>query len=103
MGEDGKPTDKTDDTGKEAADVPASVHPKSEVEQVKDTLAELKTANDEVEKELLRKEELRAKVSLGGQSEAGQSPPEKKAPTNLEYAESLERGEVNPLKEDGLI
>jgi len=46
---------------------------KSEVDKVKNDLAELKKANDDVEAELLRKEELRAKMAIGGESDAGES------------------------------
>jgi len=45
---------------------------KSEVDKVKNDLAELKKANDDVEAELLRKEELRAKMAIGGESDAGE-------------------------------
>ena len=49
-----------------------------------------------------REEELTAKRALGGRSEAGMEP-EAKVLTDTEYAEALERGEENPLKEDGFI
>ena len=62
---------------------------------------ELKTKNLEKEEKLLeRKEALNA---LGGGSPAGTKPEPPKRMTDTEYAEALERGEVNPLKEDGLI
>ena len=44
-----------------------------------------------------------ARARLGGHTDAGAIPPKKKVLTDTEYAEALERGEVNPLKEDGLI
>ena len=50
-----------------------------------------------------REEELTAKRALGGRSEAGMEPVKPKVLTDTEYAEALERGEVNPLKEDGFI
>ena len=43
-----------------------------QVGKVRKDLDELRQANDEVEKELLRKEELRARMALGGQTDAGQ-------------------------------
>ncbi len=49
----------------------------SKLDEVSETLQKLKEANDAVEKELLRKEELRAKIALGGKSQAGQAIPEK--------------------------
>lgn len=50
-----------------------------------------------------RAEALKAEGMVSGTSEAGDKPPEKKKLTDQEYAEALERGEVNPLKEDGFI
>jgi hypothetical protein len=45
-----------------------------------------------------------ARRRLGGTAEAGAQPKPKPAKlTDTEYAEALEKGEVNPLKEDGLI
>ena len=43
------------------------------------------------------------KKQLSGRAEAGTVPEKPKKLTDTEYAEALERGEVNPLKEDGLI
>ena len=58
---------------------------------------------NKVKKELLdREEKLQANSVLGGS--AGAAVPQK--PTRLtdtEYAEALERGEVNPLEADGFI
>jgi len=44
----------------------------SPVEEVTKNYEELKTANDKVEAELLRGEQLKAKIALGGKSVAGQ-------------------------------
>lgn len=70
----------------------------------------LDAENERMEKAIKKKEdliaknkELMAKESLGGKSEAGAKPPEKKKLTDEEYAEALERGEVDPLKEDGIV
>jgi len=41
-------------------------------ERVTNTYEKLKAANDKVEKEMLRQEELKAKIAIGGKSEAGQ-------------------------------
>jgi len=43
------------------------------------------------------------KKQLAGRAEAGSVPEKPKKLTDTEYAEALQRGEVNPLKEDGLI
>ena len=62
---------------------------------------ELKAENLKAEAKLMeRKEALQA---LGGQSPAGTKPAIPTKLTDTEYAEALERGEVNPLKEDGIL
>ena len=70
----------------------------------------LSADNERLEKQVKKREELMAKnkelmakEALGGTAEAGTKPPEKKKLTDTEYAEALQRGEVNPLKEDGFI
>ncbi len=77
------------------------------VVEVKAAAASIKLENDrrermleEENKVLDRKEALQA---LGGQSPAGTKPKKPEKLTDTEYAEALERGEVNPLKEDGFI
>jgi len=54
--------------GKQQTETPAS-----KVDEITETLNKLRAANDAVEKEMLRKEELRAQVALGGKAEAGQT------------------------------
>ena len=74
------------------------VEEKSEVEKVRADLDSITKANDEVEAQLLRKEELRARMALGGQSEAGQAPVKPTAQTDEEIAEKFDKGEVDILK-----
>ena len=50
-----------------------------------------------------REESLHARKLVGGIAEAGQVAEKPKVLSDTEYAEALERGEVNPLKEDGII
>ena len=52
------------------------------------------------DKNLTRHESLNA---LGGGSQAGSIPEKPAKLTDTEYAEALQRGEVNPLKDDGFI
>ena len=68
-----EPTNETDTKGKEP-DTPKEEpdKPLSPTQEVNKNYEELKTANDKVEAELLRKEELKAKTALGGQTDAGQ-------------------------------
>ncbi len=77
------------------------------VEEAKKVAADIKTENDrrekileEEQKVMDRKESLNA---LGGGSPAGDRPSKPAKMSDTEYAEALERGEVNPLKEDGFI
>lgn len=63
----------------------------------------LEKATAEQKAENNRTEELMAQKKLGGGSEAGKPALEKKEMTDTEYAEALQQGKVNPLKEDGFI
>jgi len=78
--EDGK-TDETDTQGKKpdttSTDVKKPVEDKTQTEKVKEDLSELRSSNDEFERELLRKEDLRAKAQRGGRSDAGAEVKEK--------------------------
>ena len=58
---------------------------------------------EEENKLMDRKEKLHAEQMVGGQTEAGQGQEKPKELTDTEYAEALQRGEVNPLKEDGFL
>ena len=77
------------------------------VKKAEEVAAEIKKQNEEKGKLLEREEKLQdrkeALIALGGGSPAGTKPEPPKRMTDTEYAEALERGEVNPLKEDGLI
>ena len=64
--------------------------PVTPVEEVNKNYEALKAANDKVAAELLRKEELKAKIALGGESNAGQEP-EKKEETNQEYVDRMRK------------
>ena len=99
--EDGE-TDKGDTDGKEVVD-----DSKDNKENISE-LDKLKEHNAELEKELVKGRELKAEAQkleaekmVGGQADAGTEPEEPKKLSDKEYAEALERGEVNPMKEDG--
>ncbi len=62
----------------------------------------LEKANEERARLLGREEELVARKLLGGRAEAGQSPVVKEE-TALEYSKRVDKGEANPLKDDGFI
>ena len=57
--------------------------------------------NTRREKILDREEAMKAREIVGGSASAGKSNPVKKVLSDVEYAEALEKGEVDPFKEDG--
>jgi len=59
---------------------------KSVVENIEKQIEDIKNKNDILEKELLRNEELKAKVMLGGKALAGQ--PNEKTPEELANEEA---------------
>ena len=63
----------------------------------------IEKGNQKTAELLDRQEALEQRRALGGGTEAGQAPEKPKKMTDTEYAEALERGEVNPLKDDKLI
>lgn len=63
----------------------------------------LEAANKKQEELLDRQEANYSKMKLGGRAEAGTVPVAPKELSDTEYAEALQRGEVNPLKEDGFF
>ena len=62
--------EKSDEGNAEGKETPTPVTP---IEKVTENYEALKAANDKVEEELLRGEELRAKAAQGGKSSAGQA------------------------------
>jgi len=74
---------------------------KETADKVREEAEKLKKENDELSKQLKRREELRAQDKLSGTSEAGEVPQPPKKLSDKEYAEQVQRGEVNPLKDDG--
>ncbi len=71
------------------------------VNEKKEELEKSETERITREEKLMDRKEALAK--LGGGSPGGTKPIIAAPLTDTEYAEALERGEVNPLKEDGLI
>ena len=68
-----EPTNEADTKGKETDNsTEDDKKPLTPTQEVNKTYEELKEAHDKVEAELLRKEELKAKTALGGQTDAGQ-------------------------------
>jgi len=73
------------------------------LEDTKKVTEDLKIQNKEKKDLLDREERLLAERRLSGTTEAGSQPVKKERLTDTEYAEALQKGEVNPLKEDGFI
>ena len=98
-----EPTETVDDTdvGLPTKEEEAIV---AEAKAENDRKAELEKAEaDRLTREEKLMERKEALAKLGGGSPAGTRPSAPKEMTDTEYAEALERGEVNPLKEDGFL
>ena len=63
----------------------------------------MKEENDRFEQLLIRQEKAKVKETFQGTSQGRVEPEPPKQLTAIEYAKALDRGEVNPLKDDGLI
>ncbi|KKN28673.1 hypothetical protein LCGC14_0851850 [marine sediment metagenome] len=63
----------------------------------------LEDANKERRELLDKEEELLAKRALGGRAEGGRQAPAEKPISDVEFSRKVDRGEVNPLAEDGFI
>jgi hypothetical protein len=95
MEEDNKPVEepKTEEPKEEALSI---------VDEAKKVRDEIKAENDRREEILQNEQKLRSEQLLAGTG-GGNVPPEKpKKLTDEEYAEAMDRGEVNPLKDDGI-
>jgi len=62
----------------------------------------LKAENDALEVELIRAQKIRNEALMAGTSGGRVEPTPAPRLTNVEYANKLMRGEVNPLKEDDI-
>jgi len=91
-----KPT--AEDTGE--GDKPTST---PVIEQANEAAERMERANKQMEENLTRQEQIIASNRLGGTTDAGLIAESPKILTDTEYAEALERGEVNSLKEDGIF
>lgn len=83
---------------KEPEDKPVSL-----VDEAKAILEEIKKEKAELILENAKKEKLISDNLLSGSSGGHIEPKKPTRLTDIEYAEALQRGEVNPLKEDGFI
>lgn len=80
------------------------VEPPQSAKMVDDAVnaaAEVNKAAERLEQANAVTAELQARQALGGGSEAGIQKEPEKVLTDTEYAEALQKGEVNPLAEDG--
>lgn len=94
-------TDETETNSKETEETTKEPDkPLSDVDKVKKELAEFAQTNNEIEKELLRKEELKAKMRAGGQSDAGQEPEKPKEETPKEYNDRIDKEISSGMHDD---
>jgi len=90
------------DTDGDKVDTPVEApKPKSAIEAAREERLLLEETLKKKEELLDREEKLLAEKALGGDTDAGQIPPTPKKLSDKEYAEQVQRGEVNPLKDDG--
>jgi len=75
---------------------------KTIVDEAREERKLMEEERKKVKEENDRTEKLASERELGGKSSMSKAPA-KKEDTPEEYAEKLDRGEVNPLKEDGYI
>ncbi len=84
------------DVGEEEVKTPNMIEEaRAERKLMEEERAKMKAEND-------RRERLAAESEFGGSAKMT-APVKPKVLTAREYAEALERGEVNPMREDGLI
>ena len=94
--EEEKPT--TENTG--GRDKPATT---PIIDKANEAAERMEKATAKMDEALTRQEQIIAFNKLGGTTEAGLMPDTPKVLSDTEYAEALQRGEVNPLKEDGIF
>jgi len=73
------------------------------IASAKEQADRLKRENDRKQELLDREEALMARQALSGRAEGGKQEEKPAKLTDKEYAEAMEKGEVNPLAEDGFI
>jgi len=87
----------------EGEETPSEEKPLSIVDEAKKIRDEILTAKNELKTENDRLEKLQSEQLLAGTAGGNVTPEPKKELTDVEYAEAMERGEANPLKDDKLI
>lgn len=72
----------------------STAKPLSPNAQAEANIASMKAENDRMEKNILAMQEMKAAEMLGGTSDAGQAPAEKKEQSDEEYAQKVMAGET---------
>ena len=72
------------------------------VERAEKAVKSYKEFEERLDKKIAKLEDLRAERVLGGETDAGNVQEKPKKLNDTEYSEALEKGEVNPMKEDGI-
>jgi len=73
------------------------------IEEAKAIRDEINKAKEDLKAENDRKEKLQIEATFAGRAEAGVEDPEPVEITDEEYADKVQKGEVNPFADDGLI
>ncbi len=95
-----EPAEKTTPDNVDEGDKPKAA---SVVDEANTAAERLENIHKKIKEENDRTEDLLAKTALGGRAEAGIQKPKPKELTDIEYAEAVDRGEIDPLKNDGFI
>jgi|TARA_R100000501_G_C2628714_1_gene123029 hypothetical protein len=77
-------------------------HEKSPIEKAEAAAAKMEEQNKIMAENIQKLQELKANQILSGSADAGQTPAKKVPMTEIQYAEALQRGEVDPFKADGI-
>jgi len=98
-----KPEDKKPEAAEAGDDEGSKPETTTLVDEANTAAERLEKANERKAELLRQEQELEARKALGGKSDAGQQSEKPKKLTDAEYAEALQKGEVDPLKEDGFV
>ena len=87
------------DTPKEEVEETSKTEPKV-VKQAREERERLEQLLEQIKQERAHIDNVKAEIELSGQTEIAKKPKPEKL-SDVEYTKKLQKGEVNPLKEDG--
>lgn len=93
---------KKEEGKKEEPETPVDDKDKGDKSKADEEVEQLNADTERINKAIAENENAKARQKLGGES-LGYTPPVKKEPeTDDEYAERFQKGEVDPLADDGI-